>query len=242
MRPAIFQRTTAVAGAAAVLAASLAATIAQRTPPTSNFISELGVRGRRLSRTYRTGEVAAAVACIHLGLASIRSASRTRPRPLGPSAASEPVRRARRGLLPRATQLAHGELRGLALTAAGGCLLVSAALPSSAGCPVPLLDGAVPGRDWVHVPTATAAFYLFPMAARGPLRTLLIVNLVLLAPITLVDPHGPLTAMLQRTMTTLAAVALSTWTPTRPAARTRNLSWASSDGTGMHGFDRRRDR
>jgi hypothetical protein len=44
-------RALAVAGGAAVLAASIAASVAQRTAPTANFISELGVPGWAVGAT-----------------------------------------------------------------------------------------------------------------------------------------------------------------------------------------------
>ena len=122
------------------------------------------------------------------------------------------------------TVLLHREPRGLALATAGGCLLVTAALPSSPGCPMPLLDRHVPARDWVHVPMAVTALHLLPLTTSGRLRRLLGVNMLLLGPSTLVSPHGPLTAVLQRTMTALGAVALGTWSPSSPATRSTSTT------------------
>jgi hypothetical protein len=175
-------RALAVAGGAAVVAASIAASVAQRTAPTANFISELGVPGRPLARTFRTALAMAGLTGLRLGLGR------------------------------------RSHARGAALATAGACLVVTAAVPSSPGCPIPLLDGKVPRRDWVHVPAAMAAFHLVPVAARSRLRALLTLNLVALGPPTLLDPHGPVTALLQRTMTALAAVTLATWVPP-PAGR-----------------------
>ncbi len=121
------------------------------TSPTSDFISELGVPGWRLARIFRAGEEAAALARLHLGLSSIRSAKQalqtspclTRPAP-------EPMTR------------------------------------RSA-------DRAGSGPPPAHPrPNSTST--------------------------------DPITALLQRTMTALAAAALSTWTPTSDRTRARNLA------------------
>lgn len=222
------RRAVAVTGAGAVIGAAAAASVAQRTSPASNFISELGVPGRPLAWMFRTGEAAAALACVHVGLTSIRSSRRASrqdgPDPVaeGKPACTAHVRRSQDRLTGAVARAAGGELRGLALTAAGGSLLVAAMFPSAPGSLVPLRDGTVPTREWMHVPAATAAFYLWPMAADGRLRALLVVNLLLLAPPTMVDPHGPAAAVLQRTMAVLAAAALASWTPTSPATAARN--------------------
>ena len=70
-------------------------------------------------------------------------------------------------------------------------------------------------RDWCHVPAAVAVFYLLPLAAHGWTRALLVVNLVPLIPLIMISPHGPATAVLQRTMMLLAAAALLTWQSTQ---------------------------
>ena len=134
------------------------------------------------------------------------------------------TRRRPRRLADAAATWTGGELRGLALAAAGGCLLASAAVPSSPGCPIPLLDGRVPLRDCVHVPVMTAAFHLWPMAANHRLRPLLVANLLLLGPPALFAPHGPVMAVLQRSMAAMAAAALATWSPTTDTDRARNLA------------------
>ena len=91
---------------------------------------------------------------------------------------------------------------------------------------MPFLDRGVPWRDWVHVPVAMATFHLLPLAANGRLRALLGLNLALLGPPTLLDPHGPVTAVLQRTMTALAAVTLAQWSPSGAATRGANAGRA----------------
>lgn len=218
---------TAKVAASSVFLASVAASVAQRTVPTSNFISELGVPGRRLARTFRFGEAVAALACLQVAIESLR----TQPRPPSPEgsnalAADASCREPERGrrLLAAAVSCAGGEVRGAALGAAGICLLVTAAVPSSPGCPLPVLDGRTPRRDWVHVPAAITAFHLLPVAASGRLRQLLIVNLAVLGPPTLLAPHGGITAVLQRSMTLLGALALATWTPSSAATRAANVA------------------
>lgn len=122
------------------------------TSPTSDFISELGVPGWRLARIFRAGEEAAALARLHLGLSSIRSAKQALqtsplPDPPRPRADDPPISR-------------QGRVR-----------------PSSCSS---------------HGPNSTST--------------------------------DPITALLQRTMTALAAAALSTWTPTSDRTRARNLA------------------
>ena len=85
----------------------------------------------------------------------------------------------------------------------------------------------------MHVPAAITAFHLLPVAATGPLRKVLAVALVALGPPTLLDPHGPITAVLQRTMTVLGALALATWSPSSSADRAANLArWGPHPDSG----------
>ena len=65
------------------------------------------------------------------------------------------------------------------------------------------------------MPAAVACFYLWPVAAHGWTRRVLVANLVVLSPFTLTDPHGSANAVLQRTMVVAAAVALVRWQPSR---------------------------
>jgi hypothetical protein len=218
---------TAKVGASGLVIASVAASVAQGTVPTSNFISELGVPGRRLARTFRAGQAAAGLACVHLAVRALAqdppSHDGRHDARLGTDVAHRAPERGRR-LLTAAVTRAGGELRGVALGAVGGCLLVTAAVPSSPGCPLPVLDGRVPFRDWVHVPAAMTAFHLLPVAASGRLRRQLAVNLALLGPPTLFAPHGHVTAVLQRSMTLLGALALATWSPSGSETRAANLA------------------
>lgn len=193
-------------GALGVLGGGVAASVAQRAGPTADFVSILGVRGRRMAWAFRAGQGMAAAASIRLGGAAVIAAAAR-----GRSAAAEDGRR----LWSEAVKI---EPRGAATLAAGCLLALIAALPCSETCPIPLIEGTgMALRDWVHVPAAVACFYLWPMAAHGWTRRLLVANLVVLSPFTLADPHGSANAVLQRTMVTLAASALLGWQPTCPA-------------------------
>ena len=218
--------TTAKVAASGLVVAAAAASLAQRTVPTSNFVSELGVKGGRLARTFRMSEAVAGLACVQLAMKSLRRQPATDGRDAFRTEPHLPLRAPGRGprLVGTAVANAGGELRGVALGAVGACLLVTAAVPPSPGCPLPVLDGRAPRRDWVHVPAAITAFHLLPVAANGRLRQLLAFNLALLGPPTLFAPHGRITAVLQRSMTMLGALALATWSPSSAGTRAANLA------------------
>ncbi|HEV2761327.1 MAG TPA: hypothetical protein VGV86_17340 [Acidimicrobiales bacterium] len=207
MRAASQERTVAVVGALGVLGGGVVASVAQRAGPTADFVSILGVPGRRMAWAFRAGQGVAAAASIRLGGAAVIAAA-TR----GRSATTGDGRR-------RWRDVVRSEPRGAAALAAGCLLALLAAVPCSEACPIPLVEGTgMALRDWVHVPAAVACFYLWPVAAHGTARRLLVANLVVLSPFTLTDPHGSANAVLQRTMVTLAAAALVCWQPTGPAS------------------------
>jgi hypothetical protein len=109
--------------------------------------------------------------------------------------------------------------RAAALAGAGAMLVLAGAFPSSKGTPLPIRDGVrVPLRSWLHVPSALVSFWLWPVAAEGRWRPLLAANLAVLGPSALISPHGPVTAVLQRTMVATAAGALACWSPTDPGS------------------------
>ena len=196
----------ATVGAATGLAVSaVAASVAQRKPPTSSYISELSVPGEPLASVFRTGVAVAGATSAWLGISAVIEARR------GTSEAGEggpPVR--------WRTAVVH-QPRAAALAAAGAMLVLAGAFPSSKGTPLPIRDGLhVPLRSWVHVPSALVSFWLWPVAAKGRWRPLLAANLALLAPSALISPHGPATAVLQRTMVAAAVGALACWSPNSP--------------------------
>ena len=200
LRAASQERTVAVVGALSVLGGGVVASVAQRAGPTADFVSILGVPGRRMAWAFRAGQGVAAAAAVRLGGAAVTATT-----------TGDGRRRWR--------DVVKSEPRGAAALAAGCLLALLAAVPCSEACPIPLVEGTgMALRDWVHVPAAVACFYLWPVAAHGATRRLLVANLVVLSPFTLTDPHGSANAVLQRTMVTLAAAALVCWQPTGPAS------------------------
>jgi hypothetical protein len=126
---------------------------------------------------------------------------------------------------------------GAALLFAAGALIgVATAVPCTAGCPLPVLDGMPPAQDVVHFLGAGAAFACWPAATwacarTGPLRrwssratVALLVLLALLGPLTAADRSSPLVGLSQRA---LALVAL-TWLAAVGAAVARG------DGAAHH--------
>lgn len=162
------------------------------SPLDGGYLSDLGASGNPGAGVFRLGLVAAAAA--HLGVAVSFTAR-----------------------LPR-----H-DPRVLLLLAAAVSLGSQTVVRCTGTCRLPGVDGGVPLIDAAHLVVAGVGFALWaavaaidvvdaqPIAPRvSPLTSALLVgHLALLGGLVLIDPHGTLTALLQRTMVLVALTWLA---------------------------------
>lgn len=150
---------------------------------TGGYLSDLGAAGAAGAGGFRLGLGAASVACLAVALAAT-------------------------------SRLPWRDPRVVLLVAAGADLALQTLVRCDGSCRLPVDDGAVPAADLAHFVVAAVGFALWvgvtavdvvdpwPVAPRLSVlaTTSYAGHLTLLGALLLVDPHGPASAVLQRTL------------------------------------------